>query len=83
MSLSDHLWTLAGLIFLLAVVLVGMPLVVATFVYIALFIHQHYGFAAFVSTMIEHEKFKLVFWGAFGIACLGAVVSCFDRQGHN
>jgi hypothetical protein len=63
----------------LALAFVGIPFTAGAVGYLAWFIHEHYGFAAFFDAMIAHEKFKLVFWGFFGIVCLGGVLAYFDR----
>jgi hypothetical protein len=79
LSLSDRLWGCTVLVVFLAVAFIGLPLVIATAAYTAWFIHENYGFAAFFDAMLIHEKFKLVFWGVFGIVCLGGVSAYFDR----
>jgi hypothetical protein len=79
LSLSDRLWGYTVLVICLAIVFVGIPFTVATIGYLAWFIHEHYGFAAFFDAMIAHENFRIGFWAFFGLMCFVAVTQYFDR----
>jgi hypothetical protein len=79
LSLSDRLWGYTVIVICLAIVFVGIPFTAGAVGYLAWFIHEHYGFAAFFDAMIAHEKFRIGFWAFFGIACLGGVTLFFDR----